>query len=107
MSADQRRHPRFTINQAMTIEFAKEQNVDCTGVNLSESGLLMETDSHLQVYDRLFIMFTIPEETVITIEAIVMRVDKKGKKFLVAVEIAEIKPEDKKLLKKYLKKFSE
>lgn len=102
MANDKRKHQRFTVNQAMTLKFARERYIDCEGLDISESGMLIETTTPIEVYDRLFMMFTINDDRIINIEAIVVRVNKKGKKFQAGVEIAEIKPEDKRALKKYL-----
>jgi hypothetical protein len=88
------------------ITFGKENFVHAEGINLSESGLLCETSEEVDPYSRLFIMLSLPGtkgEAEITCEGVIVRLQKKKKKFQIAVQFTEIDDDDVKNIRKFIK----
>ncbi len=102
---EKRSFKRFTVTQIFMIEFMKEEQFAANGLNISQGGLLCETKYRIDPLSRVFMAFSLPgdEEPAIQNEGAVMRVEKKGDKYVFAVGFGDMKDEDKKRLQKYLK----
>ncbi|MCP4131421.1 MAG: PilZ domain-containing protein [bacterium] len=95
MSKERRRNKRFTINQLVKLEFDRESKIEARGVNISEAGVLCDTDSSLEVGTKVFLEVTLGDEVEsITCKGIVRRTDKKGDSSLSGVEFIGLKDED-------------
>ncbi|MGL4370398.1 MAG: PilZ domain-containing protein, partial [Spirochaetota bacterium] len=56
MNTERRKHPRFSIAQAIEIKFPKEVIFEAEGLDLSEDGMRIRTERHLEPDAKIFIM---------------------------------------------------
>ena len=77
MTDQKERAPRFEIQQMVQVNLGREEFIAAEGVNISESGMLCETDEPVDPGTRVFLMIGVPDappEKVVTIaEAMVVR----------------------------------
>jgi len=104
MNIERRKGPRFPIEQFIDLSFGRENYIKATGINLSESGILCELESPLDPYSNVYILLKITEKETIELNGVIIRVDKKGKKYIAGIEFGDdLYDEDRTKLKKYLK----
>jgi Tfp pilus assembly protein PilZ len=97
------RSTRFPITQLVDVSNNKEDFYHAQGINISETGLLCETDEALDIHSEIYIMLTIDgEEEALELQGSVSRVEKKGKKFQVGIKFNELIEEDLELLEKFI-----
>ena len=106
MSTKKPRSVRFKIEQAITIELTRERFIHAEGLNISDSGLFMVTDTEVEPMTSLYLMLTIPHgdsgNYQIICEGSIARVDRKGNEFHLGVQFTSMEDEDKAELKSYL-----
>lgn len=104
MPGERRKHMRFDIPQIFKIEFMREVQFAARGINISEGGLLCETEYMLEPLSRVFMTFTLPgvEDAVLRNEGSVLRVVKKGQMYQFAVAFGDMTEDDREFLRKYL-----
>jgi hypothetical protein len=76
MREEKRRAPRFRIDQMLEISIGREHVVRCRGVDLSEVGVLCQTDVELEVGNRVFVMLSLGSDTgdaTVSCEGVVVR----------------------------------
>jgi hypothetical protein len=103
---EKRKYRRISINQIIELSIGKERILQARGVNVSEGGILFQAASELELYSRLFVMFTIPEgdrSESLTVEGFVVRSDKSGAMYDTAMEFADINEKNNILLKSYIR----
>jgi hypothetical protein len=104
---DKRKHERFGISQIFEIEFMKENVFSARGLNISDGGLLCETDYPIEPMARVFLVFNLPrakKNYALRTEGTVIHVRKKGKMYEFGVSYGDITDEDKNTILNYLKK---
>lgn len=104
---DKRKHERFAISQILELEFMKEKEFSARGTNISEGGLLCETEYPIDPMARVFIVFQLPRARsgrVIRTEGTVIHVKKKGKIYEFGVSYGDITDDDRKDIQAYIKK---
>lgn len=114
METNKDRAPRFKIEQAITIELTRERFIHAEGINLSETGMLLKTDTEVEPMTGIYLMFTIPygapkdspkgdpSQYRIICEGSVVRVDKHGDEFKLGIQFSSLENEDKIHLTGYL-----
>jgi hypothetical protein len=53
---ERRRHPRFTISQAIEVQFPKETSFDAEGIDVSTSGIKITAERDLDLDAKIFIL---------------------------------------------------
>ncbi|HDP79437.1 MAG TPA: PilZ domain-containing protein [Spirochaetes bacterium] len=104
-SAENRKHPRITINQLVELDFNRENFVRAEAIDLSAGGLLCRTDEYCEPYVVVFIMMTLKlkkGERIIKCEGVVLRCDKKGDLWETAINITSMDTSSEKILKSFL-----
>lgn len=105
MHQEKRKHQRFEIPQIFKIEFMREDPFSATGINISEGGLLCETEYNLEPLSRVFMTFILPDKSheLLRNEGSVLRVAKKGHMYQFAVAFGDMTDDDREQLRRYLK----
>lgn len=104
---DKRKHERFAINQILELEFMREKEFSARGTNISEGGLLCETEYPIEPMARVFIVFQLPRAKsgrVLRTEGTVVHVRKKGKINEFGVSYGDISDDDRKNIQAYIRK---
>jgi hypothetical protein len=107
MPNNKRKHDRFPISQIFEIQVMKESVFEARGLNISEGGLMCETEYPIEPTARVFIVFKLPHakpERVVRTEGTVLRVEKKGKMYVFGISYGDISDEDRKAIRVYVKK---
>ena len=106
MHKERRKYRRFDIPQIFRIEFMHEEQFSATGLNISEGGLLCETEYKLEPLSRVFMVFILPDKghEILRNEGSVLRVKKRSHKYEFAVAFGDMTDEDKEVLHRYLKR---
>ncbi len=105
MSAENRKHPRFEINQLVELDFARETFVHAEAGNLSEGGILCITDEECEVYTKVFLMMTLSLKSgdrIIKCEGVVVRSQKKGKLWETAINITDMDAASRKIFREFI-----
>ena len=105
MSVESRKHPRFEINQLVELDFARETFVHASAANLSEGGILCVTDEECELYTKVFIMMTLSlksGERIIKCEGVVVRSEKKGKKWETGIQITDLDAASGKIFRTFI-----
>lgn len=98
------RAKRFNITQLVDISNNRENFISAQGVNISESGILVEADEDMEIHASAYFLLEYPgSDESFEIEGIVVRSEKKGKKFHIAMEFTFDFSEQKKEVKKFIK----
>lgn len=103
--SDKRKHPRFVINQFVEIDMGRETFINAKGLNLSEGGIMCETDEPCDMYSQIFMMMTLSfgdKERIIKFEGIVVRCDKKGAGWDLGISITSMDAASKKIFGDFL-----
>ena len=105
MHVEKRKHQRFEIPQIFKIEFMREDPFSAAGINISEGGLLCETEYNLEPLSRVFMTFILPDKKneILRNEGSVLRVEKKGRMYQFAVAFGDMTDDDREELRRYLK----
>ena len=104
MGTEKRKSQRFSITQLVDISDNRETFYKASSINISESGLLCEVSNPINIYNKMYLMLNIPpSEDPVEIEGVVVRVQRKAKKFEVAIEFIDMDENDRKSLRKLLK----
>ncbi|MDH4262779.1 MAG: PilZ domain-containing protein [Spirochaetia bacterium] len=104
MSTEKRKAARFAISQFINISYTKENFIKATGINISIAGMLCELDGTVEPYSKIFILLDLQDKKdPVELEGIIVRIEKKGQKYLAGVEFSDIYDEDKERLKKFIK----
>lgn len=104
MQDDKRKHSRFPIHQAIEISLGREDFFNARGINVSEGGMLFETDFELALQARIYLFFQITVGTEVRdveAEGIVRHLHKTGSLYQVGVEFYDLLPENRELLAAY------
>ena len=107
MSEDKREHQRFKIEQMIELSYGKETYLQATGVDISEGGLLCQSNKHIDPYTELFIMIGLQrgnQDHNIKCEGTVIRsvLDKEKDRYEVGVSFTGMESGDKELLKSFI-----
>jgi len=104
MSTEKRSAARFPISQFVDFSYTREAFIKAVGINISVSGLLCELEGPVDPYSKIFILLDLNDKKdPVELEGIVVRTEKKGKKYLAGVEFSNLFDEDKERLKKFIK----
>lgn len=104
MHTEKRKHQRFKIPQIFEITFTKEEPFSASGINISEGGLLCETEYPIEPLARVFMVFILPDKghEILRNEGSVLRVSRKKEKYEFAVAFGDMTDEDRAQLKRYI-----
>ena len=105
---ERRRCPRFRIDQVIKISYGEETFIQGSGINISECGVLLETNEPVEPCTNIFLMINLPigeEGEEFTCEGVVTRTERSGNKFNVAIEITNIEDSIREKLRKYINDF--
>ncbi len=103
-AAENRKHPRFEINQMVELGYARENFVGATGINISKNGLLCETSERMEPHTVVFMMITITlkgKEYLIECEGVVNRSEKKKGAWNTAINITAVRAGDRKAFEEF------
>ncbi len=106
MSAENRKHPRFEINQLVELDFERESFVRADAANLSEGGVLCRTEEPCELHSTVFMMMTLSlkgSDRIIKCEGIVVRSEKKGKEWEVGISITSMDGASRKIFSEFIK----
>lgn len=106
MSKERRRAERFSIQHLIELDYGKEQFVRASGINISSSGLLCQTEPAIELYTRVFLSLKLPSkngEEIINCEGIVVRSDQDGSTFTTGISFTSFQPEEAEKLVRLLK----
>lgn len=107
MKAERRKTPRFHLDQLIQIGPFRESYVQARGLNISENGLLCETGEPCDVYQQVYaqISFDIGKQhRTIECDGIVLRNEKHGGKWKVAINFEDLSDESRSVVKSFTKK---
>ncbi len=109
--AEKRQDPRFRISQLIKMSGGREEYFNAAGVNLSKGGLMCETDESLQMYNPVFLMFDVPDETEeagyeqIKAEGVVMHSSESGiGKCRIGIRFTGLSEADEERIEKYVER---
>lgn len=103
--AEKRKHPRFEINQMVELTYARENFVGAKGINISENGLLCETNERMEPYTVVFMMITIEhkkKEYLMECEGVVIRSDKNKDHWDTGINITAVRNGDRGAFKEFV-----
>lgn len=104
MQEEKRKHARFPIHQAIEISLGREDFFNARGINVSEGGMLFETDFELALQARIYLFFQVTldgEARDVEAEGIVRHLHKSGALYQVGVEFYDLLPESREILVAY------
>ena len=102
--SEKRKHQRFIIEQAIEFDLKREHFFRAKGINVSEGGLLCETEYEATPLSKVEISFTLPRPNItIQTEGVIRHVKKKGKLFTVGISFVDFPEEYKNDLLKFLR----
>jgi len=104
MRTERRKTPRFHLDQLIQVGPFKESYVQARGLNISENGLLCETDEPCDVYQQVYaqISFDIGEKhRIIQCEGVVLRNEKHNRKWKVAINFEDMTDENRSVVRSY------
>lgn len=89
---ERRAHPRFTISQAIEVQFPKETIFDAVGIDISEAGLKIETARDLDTTAKIFILVQTGdgEHDKFYFDGIVAWKKPSGRKHIYGIQITDI-----------------
>lgn len=105
MPRERRRAPRFAIQHLIELSFGRETFVRATGVNISSSGLLCNTDPPIEPYTRVFLSLKLPtegREEIVNCEGIVVRSEPASAGANTAIVFTGFEPDEAEKLVKLL-----
>ena len=98
---ERREYVRFQIDQMVEMSFGQERFLRVEGVDLSEQGIRCISPDSIDPYSKVYVSFRIPirhEEFQVQCEGIVVRVDKVGDEYSVAVQLTELDDAERKAI---------
>ena len=106
MKQERRKHERFAISQAIEAKFPKETIFEAVGLDLSEDGMRIETDRHLDPYAKIFILVQTGEgeHDKFYFDGVVAWTEKEGHKSIYGLQITDIDYDSRIHLKEFIKK---
>ena len=89
---ERRAHPRFTISQAIEVQFPKETMFDAVGIDISAKGIKIETARDLDPTAKIFILVQTGEEEheKFYFDGVVAWKKTAGKKHTYGIQITDI-----------------
>lgn len=105
MSVENRKHPRFEINQLVELDFGRETFVHADAANLSEGGMLCKTDEQVDPYTKIFLMMTLTlrnRERIIKCEGVVVRSQKSGSQWDTGINITSMDAASRKIFNEFI-----
>ncbi len=97
------RAKRFQIAQLIDISNNRENFIPAQGINVSKTGILVETPEDIEIHSRIYFLLQYPgSEESFEMEGIVVRGEKKGKKYEIGMEFIFDYSEQKKELQKFI-----
>ena len=89
---ERREHPRFTISQAIEVQFPKETMFDAVGIDISEKGIMIETARNLDPTAKIYILVQTGEEEhdQFYFDGVVAWKKTAGKKHTYGIQITDI-----------------
>lgn len=105
MTKDNRKAPRFSLHQIIRITVNREEFLQAEGVNISLTGLLLHSDTVIDLYTTLFLMFEIETEEdtyMFKTKGVVMRSEKEDDYYSIGLQFTELTEEDMEHLKHYI-----
>jgi hypothetical protein len=104
MRTERRTFPRFSIAQAIEVEFPKETIFDAEGLNLSEAGIKIQTDRELDLHAKIFILIQTGDgpDDKFYFDGIVSRIINKGKKNQYGIGVTDISFDDREKMKAFI-----
>jgi c-di-GMP-binding flagellar brake protein YcgR len=104
MSSERRNAARFPISQFVDVSYTRENFIKAIGINISVTGMLCELEGTVETYSKIYILLELNDKKdPIELQGIIVRTEKKDKKFLAGVEFSDLYDEDKSRLKKFIK----
>ena len=102
---ERRAHPRFTISQAIEVQFPKETIFDAVGIDLSEAGIKLETERDLDATSKIFILVQTGdgEYDKFYFDGIVAWKKSSGKKHTYGIQITDIDRGSLMIMKTFIK----
>ena len=97
---ERRRSKRVEVTQAIDMGCSTENFIQAKSVNISRHGILLECPEPVELCDRIYLMlnFEGKSDKEYTCEGLVVRSEKSGDKYHVAVEFTDFCQEDLDLL---------
>lgn len=105
MSSENRKHPRFEINQLVELDIGRETFIHADAANLSEGGLLCYTEEYCEPYTKVFLMMTLKlesRERIIKCEGVVVRSVKEGRRWNTGISITFMDNASRKIFDEFL-----
>lgn len=106
MATERRHDPRFSVEQIVEISFGREAFVRGTGINISKTGILCETDGYLEPTSQVSLQLTIQIGSQIhrfNCEGIVIRTDEANGTFQSGISFTDLREPDARKLAIFLK----
>lgn len=98
---------RFEINQLIDTSNNREEFISSEGLNISQTGILCEMEKEVELHSRIYILLQYPgSDESFEVEAIVVRIEKNKKHYLVAMKFAYEDPELHEHVKKFVRLLS-
>lgn len=103
---ERREYVRFEIDQMVEMRLGHEHFLRTEGVDLSEKGLLCTSETPIDPYTRIFVMFHLPirhESVEVKCDGIVVRCFKDDELYSVAVQFTDVGPIEQKAIEAFAK----
>ena len=110
MSDERRRAGRFKINQLVQMSFDREEFISAKGIDLSELGMLVESEDELDLGAKVFLLFEVPGpegSQSIQSDGIVAHSVKTKGKYRTGIEFDGLFESDKAKIKRYQETLAE
>jgi hypothetical protein len=107
MGTENRRAPRFRIDQMIEMSFGREESLRCQGVDLSEGGMACRTDASLESGTRVYLLLSLApggDEEPVSCEGVVTRCTATDWGFEVGISFVGLHPTIQGRLQSYLKR---
>ena len=107
MASERRHDQRFSIEQIVEVSFGRETFVRGSGINISRTGILCETDGYLEPSSQVSLQMTIQMDSQIhrfNCEGIVVRTDEIKGSFQSGISFTDLEAQDARKLDAFLKR---
>jgi len=105
---EKRKASRFKLYQMIKLSYGREENIVSESINISETGILCKTKAEIEMHSTFFLLFELPLKAgnrLIKCEGVVIRSAKTKEGWEIGISFADMFPDDKEVLSKYLEEL--
>ncbi len=105
MTEENRVHPRFTVNQFVSISYDGESFIKVSAEDISQGGMSCKAEEAVHPLTNVYLILTIPTQNgdhVLKTEGKVVRCQEIDDNYLLGVKFSDLFESDKEVLNDYL-----